>query len=494
MTPPLCVKHLRTSLAAACMFLAPQGVGAATLRVPFPYPTITAAMQAAAYADVIEIACGTYRERNIFVKSGVTVRSTTGDASCVTIDGEGIGGRVLLCFGVASTTRLEGLTIRGGYIAGGGEYGAGILCNGGAGPAILHCVIEANETYLGVGGGAAFVDSSPKVELCVIQGNSAANRDGQADGGGVACVRSSAEFRACSFVDNVADRHSGALHAYASPLLIEDCEFVGNIADGQGGGVFCDGSAAIIRNCVFRENSGGVGAGMSCIHLPAPHVTNCTFTDNLAPGGHGGGVNCMYDTDALFEDCRMERNGASIGGGISLRYDVRPRFERCLIVGNSSGTRGGAIYCNDGADATFSNCTIALNASGIGGSALSVQESTPVFERCILAFQTAGSVIQCWDFTVPIMQCCNLFGNAGGDWEATCVAPQEGVDGNFSADPLFCDAEGRDFTLDGGSPCLPGQHPEGADCGLIGALDRGCGATASSTTSWGSVKALYREP
>ena len=38
-----------------------------------------------------------------------------------------------------------------------------------------------------------------------------------------------------------------------------------------------------------------------------------------------------------------------------------------------------------------------------------------------------------------------------------------------SADLLFCDAENGDYTLDACSPCLPGNHPDGVDCGLIGA-------------------------
>ena len=41
----------------------------------------------------------------------------------------------------------------------------------------------------------------------------------------------------------------------------------------------------------------------------------------------------------------------------------------------------------------------------------------------------------------------------------------EGVDGNFSAAPLFCDLASGDLTLESSSPCLPGHHPGGSDCG-----------------------------
>ena len=41
----------------------------------------------------------------------------------------------------------------------------------------------------------------------------------------------------------------------------------------------------------------------------------------------------------------------------------------------------------------------------------------------------------------------------------------------------------------GDSPCLPGQHPFGHDCGRIGAFGHGCGdPTGTASATWGSVK------
>jgi hypothetical protein len=88
--------------------------------------------------------------------------------------------------------------------------------------------------------------------------------------------------------------------------------------------------------------------------------------------------------------------------------------------------------------------------------------------------------------------CCNLFGNTGGD--SIC-----GVDdgGNFSLDPRFCDVLAGDFRLHEDSPCLPGNHPDGADCETIGALGVGCGMATPigegpETTSWTWIKGAYR--
>ena len=68
-----------------------------------------------------------------------------------------------------------------------------------------------------------------------------------------------------------------------------------------------------------------------------------------------------------------------------------------------------------------------------------------------------------------MFSCCDVHGNAGGDWVG-CIADQDGINGNFSADPLCCNDEGGDFTLRSDSPCLPGRHPDGEDCGLGGEL------------------------
>ena len=89
-----------------------------------------------------------------------------------------------------------------------------------------------------------------------------------------------------------------------------------------------------------------------------------------------------------------------------------------------------------------------------------------------------------------LWSCCDLYDNTGDDY----TAPWWGFgNGNFSADPLVCDADAGDFTLHSDSPCLPGNHPDGAACGLIGALDVGCGpSTSVEQTSWGAVKEMFR--
>ncbi len=66
-----------------------------------------------------------------------------------------------------------------------------------------------------------------------------------------------------------------------------------------------------------------------------------------------------------------------------------------------------------------------------------------------------------------VLICCNLFGNVGGDWTG-CFADQADVNGNLSADPLFCDSANGDYHINYASLCAPANN----GCGvLIGALE-----------------------
>ena len=51
-------------------------------------------------------------------------------------------------------------------------------------------------------------------------------------------------------------------------------------------------------------------------------------------------------------------------------------------------------------------------------------------------------------------------------------AGQLGIEGNFAADPLFCDAAAEDFPLHSDSPCAGINNPA---CGHLGAWPIGCG-------------------
>ena len=127
-----------------------------------------------------------------------------------------------------------------------------------------------------------------------------------------------------------------------------------------------------------------------------------------------------------------------------------------------------------------------------------LSSSSPVIENTIIAFNVVAGGGQGGDYlcelgaSAPTLACCDVYGNVGGSWTG-CIASQLGINGNFSAAPRFCDPNLGDFTLEARSPCLPGEHPAGVDCGLIGAYGFGCEApTPAEQMTWGEVKALHR--
>jgi hypothetical protein len=84
---------------------------------------------------------------------------------------------------------------------------------------------------------------------------------------------------------------------------------------------------------------------------------------------------------------------------------------------------------------------------------------------------------------LPTLSCCNIYGNSGGDW-ISYIASQADSNGNFSADPLFCDTTSGDFHLQSNSPCAPANN----SCGeLIGALPVACGWSCGDINGSGAI-------
>lgn len=222
--------------------------------------------------------------------------------------------------------------------------------------------------------------------------------------------------------------------------------------------------------------------------------TRCVFEDNAADDSGGARLTDSRArlVSCVFRDNRAYHPEAGGGGGLT-SSGTELALEECVFYGNSASASGGGVSIFQGT-ASLTGCTFAGNTATFGAG-IGVYDAPAAFDRVVVAFNTGGPGIECTGGAPEVgIACSDLYRNEGGDWVG-CVAGRLGEDGNFSADPLFCDLAEGDLTLTGHSPCLPGEHPEGADCGLIGALGYGCGdPTAVLPSSWGNLKSTFAPP
>jgi hypothetical protein len=215
-----------------------------------------------------------------------------------------------------------------------------------------------------------------------------------------------------------------------------------------------------------------------------PQIEGFTIT-----GGHAeyaAGVYCN-DSDARVINCVVTDNSATDFGGGIVCNTCEHFIRDCIIRNNSGGSYAGGAGVF-GATGNFENCTFYGNDAPLGGCYYA-NGQYDTLSNCILSFSTQGEAVYC-DAGHVVMSCCDVYGNAGGDYVG-CIAGELGVNGNFSADPLFCYPDGDDFYLHWTSPCI-----DTLGCGQVGALGPGCVArtwyvsTAGNDTT-GDGTAIY---
>lgn len=220
-------------------------------------------------------------------------------------------------------------------------------------------------------------------------------------------------------------------------------------------------------------------------------IINCVFENNYAPEGGAVVVYDFYlDGVTTISECEFLENEAFwTGAALSVGYRFTEiALDHCTFISNSSTWPYGHVIdlteWSEEEIAVFqmTNCSVAGNDGGISaGIGL-----TTVIERTIIAYNGRST-----DWAE--LSCCNLFGNEAGDWVGD-IADQYGIRGNISACPSFCHLGLGDVGICDESPCAPGNHPDGYDCGLIGARGVGCacGPTGTESSTWGAIKSIYR--
>jgi hypothetical protein len=487
------------SLAPYLVSLSASVATAATIRVPEDQPTIQGGIDAAAAGDTVLIASGTYHETDLVLKSHIHILGEATGMDAVIVDAD-LSGGFFTATDVSGTT-LGGIEFREAF-SDPGENAAKIIRSS---LAFDGCVLsEIQSTGYGFLG-CLVEDSSPTFEDCEFVDNQV--RVFSISGG-------SAGFRDCSFVGGRAlERHGAtvAVVAGASSVRFEDCTFRENWLYGIGfpgaalSGVLATfGSAVECRGCVFAENDGHRGVGVAYVGGGSLLFDDCMFTGNI--GSYGQTVDASGATVTCTNSSFVRNGNFGPAGVIYLRGGAVATIDLC------SFTLHGVVaeLFAPSASLTLTRSLLWYNGLGYNGTAILVGSGSAEVSHC--TFRGGGTFFQTFSTTnvhasilsdclvTPVItpnppsisfSCSNLFGNAGGDWAGN-IADQAHVAGNFSADPLFCDPERNDFSLDSQSPCLPGNHPDGADCGLIGALGEGCAPVIVEQETWARIKSRYR--
>jgi hypothetical protein len=421
------VRAIGIAMALAAVFGAsPPRAFAATIHVPGDQLTIQAGIDSAFVGDTVLVADGVYtgdgnRDIDLGGKA-VVVKSENGhEFTTIDCEADSLNQHRGFFFGKGedSTAIVDGFTIRNGYA-----------------PTIL---IPAPVSH---GGGIYVENSSPTIRNCVLDSNCAFS-----SGGGLYCGENT------------------------SPKLV-GCRISGNDSPSGGGAVFQNCSATVV-DCLFEENSAYQSAGMMITGAQAPKLTACRIERNNAQFGVGGLQ--ITGCSPILTNCTIHRNGADFIAGVSM-YASYTEFIDCSLTRNTAYWGVGAIECGM-ADPSFEGCTISRNTAVQRGSAgFSLVGSRPIFTRCIISSNSSAGLdtsLSADSESVVTLSCCDVYGNSGGNWVGA-LEGQDTMNGNFSADPLFCDIGGDDFTIYDNSPCAPANN----SCGvLIGANDIGCYAT-----------------
>ncbi|MFN8176741.1 MAG: right-handed parallel beta-helix repeat-containing protein [bacterium] len=417
------------------------------------YPTIQAAVDASAPLDEIILEDGTFTgpgNRDIrFAGKDLVVRSRDGNATCK-IDTQGSLADPHRAFrldaGETQASRIEGITITGGYVTGAFPE------NGGGG-----ILVEFN--------------SSPVIANCIFDGNQAGF-----EGFG-----------------------AGLLAWTGCDLTITDCVFRNGVAGWYGGGfVLRLNCAALVERCLVIDNSAGHAGGGISITRSNAIVNDCQFIHNHNGEAGGGGVLVKADAQPVFTRCVFAGNDAFLGGGLGTGNNPHVTVIECLFENNLGWYSGGALGGDTGSQFTVQRCTFVNNRAPLSADIYFEETSSATVRTSIFGRRCQGTSSILANGPLDI-DCCVIQGGAA---QVVGAGPITWGAGNVGADPLFCSPDpdscatlpspNADYSLSALSPAAPSQNP----CGLVGAYPVACGPTSAGasmeTVPWSRVKARYR--
>ncbi len=499
-----------------CTAAGNDGTGNGTTAAP--YATLTKALSVASAGDIIRVDAGLYLNQSAITVSlaGITIVGhnnssaifslTAGTANFLTLNANNITISDIAVKGYNSNTALQGKAITVTDVFNTLIYNvyfdSCVSASGGEAPLYISTASNQN--------------SNTTVRKCSFIGNT-----GNYGGGIDVCsntnngaVTNVVTIDSCYFENNGKNLfNGGALLIYngassggstkAPQITLTNSTF-GNLCTGnkamRGGAVYIDNGAGLTanNNCFLNNQAidvtGPDGGGAIWIGAASTNINDCKFENNSANIGtskYGGGiyVNSGFSSgNLLVNRCAFINNLANRGAGIYVD-NVNVNILNSLFYGNAASgasSFGGGVAVDDVlANVTMYNCTFSKNSTTSAGRGEGIDANVGNFN----SFDIKNSII---------------YGNgtqkeiAGGtninvSWSiigtnSTAGTDYTSVTGNSSANPLFTNSGGNDFTLSGtGSPAYNTGNADGGSAPIIDInslsrpqFDMGCYALNSS--------------
>jgi len=275
-----------------------------------------------------------------------------------------------------------GIAVYGGFAGSEAERGQrdplrnvsiidGAQANGGDGA--LHVVVGAQDARVdgftirgGVGDGAGLLAQGIAMQVwnCIFRDNTAARF-----GGGILAV-SGAEITVIDsvFRDNTADINGGGVSVSNAFATLQGCLFYRNTSNSAGGGIYLGGDSQVsLLSCRITENEALNGAGIGGAGSAGVTV-NGTWIGRNTAAQLGGGVQLNNASNVLFVDTVFSLNRSDIHGGALHLVGTSPLISQCTFVGNSSDSRGGALYNQQGSNPNIVNTIISATPNEVIGN------------------------------------------------------------------------------------------------------------------------------
>jgi len=311
----------------------------------------------------------------------------------------------------------------------------------------LHIVTAANGT-----------DATAVLDGFIITGGRADSAAGNAQNGAALKVgpNSAATIRQSIFVNNLA--LSGGAAFVEGGITFEDCTFVDNQADIHGGAVFITNHGTIqATGSYFNSNgAGNNGGGIFAGSKSTGTVDRCSFVGNIAQGAGGGMFVTQIDTEHTISNTYFGTNGAlgsfEGGGGIAVWTGGAATIFNCVFSDNRADF-GGGVSVFDGGSATIVNATFSRNSAVVpgesgGGGLENALNSVSIVVNCIFRGNEdlngdLNQITQDFGQATLTVSHSNVQGGQAGIFSCfNCTLDYTAS--NIDADPLFVDSNGPD--------------------------------------------------